>query len=680
MCGILGAAANARSGCTVGDLQRSVTRLLRLSETRGRESAGIAAYDLARRAITLFKCAQPAARMIRRPEYAALFARLADGRAGGRLDGGLGLIGHSRLVTDGQSDRHDNNQPVLKDDLVGVHNGIVVNGAALWAAHPALRRAYEVDTEVLLALVAHHLRAAGDWRRALGATFRAIEGAASVALFWAAGPWLALATNTGSLYRLARADGAVHVFASERQILQALRRDPAARALCEPAEIVHLPARSACLIRLDTLTVESWALDAPVASGAADPARFSPPAAIQDIAPVSTLAGSVRDGGSRRPASDAAERWYDATAALRRLRRCARCILPDTFPFIAFDAAGVCNYCRHYQPVVLQPVAVLREQVAAYRRGTDVPDCLVLFSGGRDSCFGLHYLKRELGLNPLAYTYDWGMITDLARRNQSRLCARLGVEHILVSADIRKKREHIRRNVEAWLRRPDLGTVPLFMAGDKAFFYHAHRLMRQNDLPLAVLCENKLEKTDFKAGFCGIRPAAIARRSIYALSFGAKLRMAAYYGKRFLENPAYLNASVWDTLGAFVIYYFMPHDFLDLYRYVRWDETEIEATLRREYQWETAPDTPSTWRIGDGTAAFYNYIYATVAGFTENDTFRSNQIREGVLTREEALRRIEQENRPREEAVRWYLHTIGVDVPRAIATINRMPKRYAMGA
>ena len=43
----------------------------------------------------------------------------------------------------------------------------------------------------------------------------------------------------------------------------------------------------------------------------------------------------------------------------------------------------------------------------------------------------------------------------------------------------------------------------------------------------------------------------------------------------------------------------------------------------------------------DGTAAFYNYIYYTVAGFTENDAFRSNQIRAGVLNRSEAARLVE---------------------------------------
>ena len=64
---------------------------------------------------------------------------------------------------------------------------------------------------------------------------------------------------------------------------------------------------------------------------------------------------------------------------------------------------------------------------------------------------------------------------------------------------------------------------------------------------------------------------------------------------------------------------------------------QINRALRTEYNWELAQDTTTTWRIGDGTVAFYNYCYFTIAGFSEIDTFRSNQIREGALSREEGL-------------------------------------------
>ena len=41
-------------------------------------------------------------------------------------------------------------------------------------------------------------------------------------------------------------------------------------------------------------------------------------------------------------------------------------------------------------------------------------------SGGVDSSYGLHFLIKELGYkNIVTYTYDWGLTTDVSRRNIS---------------------------------------------------------------------------------------------------------------------------------------------------------------------------------------------------------------------------------------------------------------------
>jgi hypothetical protein len=284
-------------------------------------------------------------------------------------------------------------------------------------------------------------------------------------------------------------------------------------------------------------------------------------------------------------------------------------------------------------------------------------------------------MRTVLNLRPVAYTYDWGMITDLARRNQARLCGKLGVEHIIVSADIRKKRANIRKNVVAWLRRPELGMVPLFMAGDKQYFYYANKLRRQTGAPIVILCENLLETTAFKSGFCGV-PPTFGSDHTYTLSPVRKLRLLSYYARQFVGNRAYFNSSMVDTVGAFASYYVIPHDYLNLYDYVKWDETTIDSTLVDEYGWETAPDTPTTWRIGDGTAAFYNYIYYRIAGFSENDTFRSNQIREGVLKRAEAMQLAMFENEPRYAALRWYFDALQLDLAQALERIHSVPVLY----
>jgi hypothetical protein len=77
---------------------------------------------------------------------------------------------------------------------------------------------------------------------------------------------------------------------------------------------------------------------------------------------------------------------------------------------------------------------------------------------------------------------------------------------------------------------------------------------------------------------------------------------------------------------------------------------------------------------------FYNYIYFTVAGFSENETFRSNQIREGMITREDAMKKIVEENRPRYESIKWYLEIIGLDFKPVIERINSIPKLYRKSA
>jgi hypothetical protein len=107
-----------------------------------------------------------------------------------------------------------------------------------------------------------------------------------------------------------------------------------------------------------------------------------------------------------------------------------------------------------------------------------------------------------------------------------------------------------------------------------------------------------------------------------------------------------------------------------------WSESEIDKVLIGEYDWELAEDTESSWRIGDGTAAFYNYIYYSVAGFTEHDTFRSNQIRDGKLARDQGLALIQRDNQPRWKSIREYCNLINIDFGETVRTIDRIPKLY----
>lgn len=653
MCGIFGLMTDPQAAFSEADWNKAMERLFLLSESRGKEAAGVAITTP--EAITVYKDSTAASRMIRSKGYRdAVDSALAPIRNGGRISQWVSAIGHSRLVTNGLQGIAANNQPVWRDNAVLVHNGIVTNVDDLWAAHDDLEPRAEVDTEVIAAIVEKERKAGAASAAAVSRAFGEIYGETSVAITFKDSNELVLATNTGSIYYVVAPGSQSLFFASEKYICEQLLKEAPFSSFVG-GEIRQL--RPGGLLTID------------LATGERDLITFDGALAVPNAPAVNTALAS------NRRIDDNAEK--DAER-LRNLRRCSKCALPETFPYIFFDKQGVCNYCHAYEPLTVQPDDEIEAMLAKHRTPGDEPDCLVAFSGGRDSSYGLHLLVEKYKMRPLAYTYDWGMVTDLARRNQARMCGKLGVEHLWISADIKAKRANIRENVKAWLKQPDLGMIPLFMAGDKQFMWYANSSMRQTGLDLMVFSTNRLEKTDFKTGFLGIQPKDSKMRAAPATMAALdKVNMIWQYGSRLIGNPRYLNRSLPDTAWAFFSYYGINQDHLYLFDYIKWDEQEVNDVLLKEYDWERAEDTDSTWRIGDGTAPFYNYIYHTVAGFTEFDTFRSNQIREGDITREFALDSIERENKPRWRSIRDYFHLINVDFDETIRIIDRIPKLYS---
>jgi len=217
--------------------------------------------------------------------------------------------------------------------------------------------------------------------------------------------------------------------------------------------------------------------------------------------------------------------------------------------------------------------------------------------------------------------------------------------------------------------------ISIFTAGDKHFFRHIENIKKQTGINLNLWGVNPLEVTHFKAGFLGVKPDFEEKR-VYTHGITKQLYYQKLRFKAMLESPGYFNRSLWDTLsGEYYRSFTEKTDYFHIFDYWRWDETKVDGILEK-YNWEKAPDTNTTWRIGDGTAAFYNYLYFLIAGFTEHDTFRSNQIREGQISREEGLKLVEDENRPRYQNIRWYLDALGMDFREIIQAVNNIPRLY----
>lgn len=608
MCGIFGIISGSPWP------QNDLVELTRYAQQRGRDSSGLLYLEQGRY-------------VVRKADYT--ISRLLDEAR--PYDTAM-VMGHSRLITNGLGD----NQPVVRDGIGVIHNGIIVNYEEIW---PKLRkeRHLQIDSEVINAIAAEHIEDGGDAHGVAEAVLSRCNGVVACALVIPRLGKLCLFSNNGSLY-VGRKDGAVY-FSSEEYPLEQVG--------CSDIEQVRHEGR------------------------------------VIDL-PVSEEEFNVSSSGSRTVnlipelvLSSAEEKLL--VHAKPVLRRCTVCILPETMPYIHFDHEGVCNYCRNYRPRnAPKPKEELFKLVEPYRRAHG-NDCVVPFSGGRDSCYALHLIVNELEMKPVTYTYDWGMVTDLGRRNISRMSAELGVENIIVADDIQKKRDNIRKNLTAWLKAPDLGMINILMAGDKHFFRHVETIKRQTGISLNLWGVNPLETTHFKAGFLGV-PPDFEEDKVYNSGAMKQLRYQYLRLRAMAKSPGYFNSSLWDTFsGEYYRSFHQKTDYFHVFDYWTWDERLVDQCLAM-YDWEKAPDTSTTWRIGDGTAAFYNYVYHLVAGFSEHDTFRSNQIREGQITRAEALALIEDEHRPRYANIKWYLDAVGLDFADTIRVVNDMPRLYDAAA
>ena len=117
---------------------------------------------------------------------------------------------------------------------------------------------------------------------------------------------------------------------------------------------------------------------------------------------------------------------------MAELKRCSRCVTPETHETIFFDQEGVCNVCRQqeYKQEKIDWDARKKEleELLDKQRGQGDYDCIVPFSGGKDSTFTLYTLVKDFGLKPLVISFDHGFYRPTVQEGKLRTYRKLGVD------------------------------------------------------------------------------------------------------------------------------------------------------------------------------------------------------------------------------------------------------------
>ncbi len=127
----------------------------------------------------------------------------------------------------------------------------------------------------------------------------------------------------------------------------------------------------------------------------------------------------------------------------KKIILCKKCLMPSSRPRITFSSSGVCNGCinsikkkklnwKKRKDEFLRMIEKVKKKNLTY-------DCIVPWSGGKDSSAIAYKLKFLYGLNPLLVTFSPMIPTDIGIHNREQML-RLGFDHIFVRPNQRVAR------------------------------------------------------------------------------------------------------------------------------------------------------------------------------------------------------------------------------------------------
>lgn len=158
---------------------------------------------------------------------------------------------------------------------------------------------------------------------------------------------------------------------------------------------------------------------------------------------------------------------------MNKLKRCKRCLYPETKPNLYFDRSGICSACLNHERKKNINWESLQKQFysfvekAKHSKLNPIWDCVVPVSGGKDSTFQILFLK-ELGLNPLGICFEPSVPTEIGKKNLKNLSDQ-GVDVILFQKNniVYKKLVKIgfeELGDEMWINHIGIFTLPIRLA------------------------------------------------------------------------------------------------------------------------------------------------------------------------------------------------------------------------
>jgi len=334
--------------------------------------------------------------------------------------------------------------------------------------------------------------------------------------------------------------------------------------------------------------------------------------------------------------------------------------MPESAESLGFDTSGTCSVCRQveFKQTAIDWNTKLEEfhKIIDGIRGKHDYDCIVPFSGGKDSTFTLWYLVKKMKLKPSVVRFDHGFMRETLIENNVRTFRTLGCDVLNFTPNwqvVRKLMfESLRRRGDfCWHCHTGIFAYPMWIALEK-------------NIPLVIWGEPSAEYSSFYSYDEDEEVDERRFNSFVNLGINAE-DMLGMIDNTVGDYPVTARDLKPFSYPPIADLRALKLRSVCLGSYIPWDVKEQTALIREELGWqgeevEGVPPEYDYEKIECFMQGMRDYIKYLKRGFGRTTHLASIDIRNGRLTREQGVELVKQYDGKRPNSIEIFLKYLGI--------------------